>query len=458
MAHDSSDDHGVVYGINDRPPLHESVSVGTEHILSMILGNIAPALIVAGALGLATGKTTYLVQMALIFAGLATIVQTYPIGPVGARLPIVMGTSFTFVGSMIAIGTQYGLAAIFGASIIAAFVSTFIGWKFKWFRSYFTPLVNGVIVVVIGLYLIPIGVDYLAGGAGAPDYGAPINLAVGVFTLLVAVLLNLLFSGFLRILSLLIALIAGYIVAILLGMVNFTPIVEAGWFAVPIPLKFGVAFEPIPILVFVLLFIITTMENIGHVSALTALNDRQPTEDEYSGALIADGIMSSLAGIFGAFPSVSFAQNVGVVSFTGVMSRFVVAIGGILLLILGFIPKIGAIFATIPNPVLGGVTLVMFGMILSNGLVIIKNSVPLNQRNMVIIAVSISAGLGVAFRPKILNQLPEQVQLFFGQALILAAITVLVLDILVPGTSGEDQVDRTVESTDQKTSTSEKTD
>jgi xanthine permease len=441
----STSDYGELYGIDERPPTDESVLLGMQHVLAMLVPNIAPALIIAGTVGLATGQTAYLVQIALLFAGLATIVQTNPIKSVGARLPIVMGTSFTFVGALIAIATQYGLATAFGAAIVGAFVEIAIAWNFEWFQSYFTPLVNGLIVIVTGLYLIPIGIEYLAGGVSAANYGAPINLAIGLLVFIIAILLNQLFSGFLRILSLVIAIVVGYLIALVAGMVNLSPIAEAAWFAVPVPLKFGVAFKPVPILVIGVIYITTTMETVGHISALTAVENRSPTVDELKGGLLADGIMSSLAGIFGGFPNTSFAQNIGVVTFTGVMSRFVVAIAGVILVLLGFVPKIGALVSTIPYPVLGGATLVMFGMILSSGFSIIYDNVALNRRNMTIIAAAVSLGLGVAVRPEALSQLPRHVQTFFGNAIVMAALVSLILDNIIPK---EDEVEPAETETD----------
>ena len=429
---DSDSSVDIIYGVDDKPPMHESIPLGLQHILAMILPNIAPPLIIAGAVGLATGQTTFLVQMALLFAGLATVVQALPLGPVGARLPIVMGTSFAFVGAVIGVATQYSLAAAFGACVVGAVVELFIGWKFEWFEEYFTPLVNGLIVVIIGLYLIPVGMDYLAGGANASNYGAPANLAVGGLVFVVAIALNQLFDGYLRVLSLLVGIVVGYVTAAAMGLVDFSPVAQAAWFAVPTPLKFGIAFEPVPILILGVIYVTTSMETIGHISAITAVEDREPEEDELRGGLLADGVMSALAGLFGAFPNTSFAQNVGVVTFTGIMSRFVVAIGGVILILLGFVPKVSAVFSTMPNPVLGGATLVMFGMVLSNGFKILNDNVRLNQRNMVIIAASIGLGLGVATRPEVLQQLPKQVQTFLGEAVVVTALVSLILDNVIP--------------------------
>ena len=433
-------DVDIVYGIDDKPPLAEAVAMGLQHILAMILPNLAPALIIAGTIGLATGQTTFLVQMALVFAGLATVVQAYPIGPIGARLPIVMGTSFAFVGGVIGISGQYSLAAAFGACIVAAAVEVLVGWQFDRVRRFFPPLVNGLIVVIIGLYLIPVGIDSFAGGAGASEavYGAPVNLALGGLVLVTSIVLNQRFSGPMRVLSLFVGIAVGYVAAAAVGQIDFSPVAEAAWIALPRPLAFGVAFEPVPILIMVVLYLTTAMETVGHISAVTAIEGRDPTDEELKGGLIADGVMSGIAGVFGAFPNTSFAQNVGVVTFTGVMSRHVVAVGGAILVVLGFVPKVGAVFATMPDPVLGGATLVMFGMVLSSGLKMLNDNVEFNRRNMIIVATSIGLGLGVAVRPNVLQHLPRQAQTFFGEAVVVTALTALALNVVFPEESTGD--------------------
>lgn len=440
MTGDQKGDFDIAYGIEEKPPVLESIPLGIQHVLAMILPNIAPAIVIAGGIEFVTpGQETTFIQMVLLFAGVATIVQAYPIGPIGGRLPIVMGTSFAFVGGAIGIGIQWGLPVLFGAIVAGALVEVGIGWQFKWFRKYFTPLVNGLIVVIIGLYLIPIGVDYLAGNVDVtdPSYGRPLYLGIGGMVFVGAILLNQLFKGYIRILSLLIAIIVGYIAAIAAGMVDFSPVTEAAWFAGPVPLRYGIEFKLVPILIMGMLYITTAMETVGHISAITAVEDRNPSDRELKGGLLADGVMSGIAGLFGGFPNTSFAQNVGVVTFTGIMSRFVVAIAGVVLVIMGFIPKVGALFSTIPYPVLGGATLVMFGMILSAGFKIIADNVTLNRRNMVIIAAAVGLGLGVAVKPEVLKHLPEQAQTFFGEAVVMTALVSLILDNLIPGKNNE---------------------
>ncbi len=434
----------VAFGIEDRPPLGKSIPLGIQHVLAMFLGNVAPPLIIAGALGLATGTTSFLVQMALFVAGIATIVQAFPIGPVGARLPIVMGTSFAFLGPLIAIGTEYGLATVFGACLIGASVEIGIGAGLKEkFKKIFPPIVSGIIVMLIGLTLIPVGMDYAAGGVGAANYGHPVNIGLASLVFLISLILNQYFDGFLRYASVLIGIVVGYIVAIPLGMVDFAAILEASWFAVPSPLRFGIDFRIGPIITLAFLYVITAMETIGDITGITSAVGREPEDRELSGGLIADGVMSSFGAIFNALPNTSFSQNVGLVNFTGVASRFAAGIGGAFLLGLGLIPKIGAIVAEMPDAVLGGGALIMFGMIFSSGARIIMKEVNPNRRNMVILAVALALGLAVELRPEAVETFFEQLrptigpiardaQTFFSSGLITGGFSALVLSALLP--------------------------
>jgi len=428
-----SEDEITVYGIEDKPPLTEAIPLGLQHIFAMFLGNIAVPLIIAGAVGVSTGQTTFLVQMALIVAGVATILQAYPIGPIGAKMPIVMGTSFAFVGGLIGVGSQFGIAAVFGACLVASLVEVGIGFSIGRVRRFFPPLVTGIVVILIGLTLIPVGMDYMAGGVGAEDYGSLTNLGIGALVLVIAVGLNQFFDGFIRISSVFIAILVGYLIAVPAGLVDFSTVAEAGWVTVPRPLEFGLAFDPSAILIVGLLYVVTAIETIGDVSSTAAATGREATEDELRGGLLADAVASAFAAIFNAFPNTSYSQNVGLINFTGVASRYVAAIGGVFLIILGFIPKVGALAAAMPDAVLGGGALVMFAMIFSSGTKIIVENVTMNQRNMTILAVSVGLGLAVAFRPDALANLPEEIRTLAQSGLIMGGVGAVILNIIVPG-------------------------
>ena len=428
----------VLYDIEDKPPLGKAIPLGIQHVLAMFLGNVAPPLILAGAVGSVTGETTFLVQMALIVAGVATVIQAYPVGPVGARLPVVMGTSFAFLGPLIGIGNQFGIAAVFGASLLAAPVEVIMGASFDRFRQYFPPLVTGIVVMLIGLTLIPTGMNYAAGASAGPSaegYGSFVNLGLAGLVLIVTVGLNQFFESFLRVISVFVGIIVGYLTALALGVVDLSAVAAAGWVTVPVPLKYGLAFEPSAIVTVAFLYIITGMETIGDISGTVSATGRDATREEIRGGLVADGVMSVFGAVFNALPNTSFSQNVGLVNFTGVASRYVAGIGGVVLLALGFVPKVGAVVSAMPDAVLGGGALILFAMIFSSGARLITQNVELDHRNSTILAMSMALGLGVAFRPEILQNFPSEVQTLFGSALVTGGMTALILNIVFPGGS-----------------------
>lgn len=284
-------------------------------------------------------------------------------------------------------------------------------------------------MVIIELYLVPVGMDYAAGGVGADDYAAPYNLGLAALVLAVAVLLNLFTTGLARLLRIGV----GYAGALALGIVDFRPVGEAAWIAVPSPGRFGLAFEPVPIVTFAFLFLVFAMETVGDMSGITAAEGRTPTDTEFRGGLLNDELLSSLGSLFAAFPVTSFSQNVGIVNFTGVMSRHVVGIAGGVLGRLGLSPKVGAVVATIPSAVSGGAVLLMVGMVAASGARLIFLHTDLDRRNMVITAVALGLGLGVPTTPEALDGLTPAVGTFFGEPVIMTALSALLLNTFVPG-------------------------
>ncbi|WP_049900655.1 uracil-xanthine permease family protein [Natrinema sp. J7-1] len=422
------------YGVDDKPPLPKSILLGLQHVAVMIVPATAGAYVVAGGVGLDPTDTAYIVQMVLLFSGLATIVQAYTVGPVGARLPIVMGSSFTFVGASISIGADFGMAAVFGAILVTGFVvEGLIGWQFKRIKPFFPPLVTGLVVVIIGLYLVPVAMEYAAGGVGASDFGAVHNIGLAALVLAVAVGLNMFTRGVVRLLSILVAIVVGYVTAIAVGLVDFSAIGDAAWIALPAPTRFGFEFEPIAIVTFAFLFLVSAMETVGDMSGVTAAEGRNPTNEEFRGGLFTDGLLSSIGAVFAAFPITSFSQNVGIVNFTGVMSRHVVGIGGVFLAVLGLSPKVGAAVTTIPHAVFGGAVLLMAGMVAASGFRLIVTNAELDRRNTVIVAVSLGLGLGIATTPEALAGLPTAAETFFSQPVIVTALSALLLNTFVPG-------------------------
>ena len=431
--HDSGEMADLVeYDIDDEPPLTEAIPLGIQHLLAMFLSTVALPLVIAGAIGLDGAETAFIVQMALLVAGLATIVQVYSIGPIGARLPIVMGTSAIFVAPLIDIGSAFGIAAIFGAVIVAAPVEIVIGYFYDDLERFFPPLVTGTVVMLVGLTLIPTAIDYAAGGPGAETYGNLENLALAGLVLITAVGLNQYFDGLLSISSVLVAVVVGYVVAVPLGLLDLSGVAEAGWIAVPMPLEFGVEFHPSAILIAAFAYVVTSMETIGDIEGTAGTVGRRATSEEMRGGLFADGVMSMFAGFFNAFPNTSFSQNVGLIGFTGVASKLVVGICGVFLVVLGLIPKVAAVVSAMPNPVLGGAAVVLFGMIFSIGLRIVSNRVTLNRRNLSIIAISVVLGVGVEVRPDALAQFPEDARVLLGSGLLVGGVVALVLNAILP--------------------------
>lgn len=422
----------VEYGIDDKPDLDRAIPLGIQHLLAMFLSATAIPLIIAGGIGLGTADTTFIVQMAILVAGVATIVQAYPIGPVGARLPIVMGTSAIFIAPLIGVGNTFGLAAIFGAVIVASPVEILIGYFFDEVRDLFPPLVTGIVVMLVGLSLVPIAMQQSAGGPGSPAYGSLANLGLAALVAIIAIALNQYFEGFLRVGSILIAAIVGYVVAVPLGLLDLSPVAEAGIVSVPLPLQYGLAFEPSAIILVAFAYVVTAMETIGDIAGTTEAVGREPTDEEMTGGVIADGVMSAFAGVFNAFPNTSFSQNVGLVGFTGVASRFVVAITGVILVLLGFFPKVAAIVAAMPSPVLGGATIVLFGMIFAIGMRIVARGSELNRRNLTIVAVSVLLGVGVEVQGDVIQQLPDDLKVLAGSGLIVGGVTALILNAVLP--------------------------
>ncbi len=436
MSSQTDESIDIEYGIDDKPPIPTAILLAIQHVSVMIVPSTAVAFIVAGAVGLGAADTTFLVQMVILFAGVATIVQAYTVGPVGAKLPIVMGTSFAFVGAMTSIGASSGLDVVFGSIVIAAFtVPLVLGWQFSRLEAFFPPLVTGLIVIIIGLYLIPVGMQYSAGGVGADDFGSMQNLGLAGLVLAIAVLFNLFLDGIWRVLSIIVGIGVGYAAAIALGIVDFSPIADAAWFEVPTPGAFGFSFEVIPLLTFAFLFLVSGMETIGDMSGITAAEGRNPTESEFRGGIFADGFVSGIGALFGSFPQTSFSQNVGIINFTGVMSRHIVGLGGVILVVLGLVPKVGAVVTTIPDAVFGGAVLVMVAMVAASGMRLLFLNIEMNRRNMVIIATALGLGLGVATVPEALEGLPSGAQTFFGEPVIMTGISALILNTLVPGES-----------------------
>lgn len=414
------------------PPLPQAIPLGIQHVLAMFLGNITVPIIIANVLGSSPTERIFLIQAAMLVAGLATLIQTIGIGPVGARLPIVQGTSFGYLPLTIPLASQFGLGAVLGAAFIGGLVQMVLGAVLPAIRRFFPPLVSGLVVLTIGLSLIPVGMEYVAGGRGAPDFGSLSNLGLGLFVFLLALGIHQYTRGFWSASAVILAVIGGYLVAIPLGKVNFEAVGSVPWFALPQPLYFGFSFPIAAVVGMVIMAVITTVETIGDIEGITTGGaNRNATNSEVSGGILADGLGTAIASLLNAMPNTSYSQNVGLVAMTRMMSRYVVAYGAVLLLIAGLFPKFGAIIASMPNPVLGGATVIMFGFIAVTGMKLLMQA-HLNARNSVIVAISLGVGLGIYLRPEITKSVFGPFALLLNSGLIPVAVLAILLNIILP--------------------------
>ena len=424
---------------NITPPLGQALPLGLQHVLAMFASNVTPAIIVAGAAGLGFGspEQIYLIQMAMLFAGIATLFQTIGIGPVGARLPIMQGTSFAFVGVLAGLAATQGLSVALTSCIIAGLIHFALGSVISSIRSWFPPLVTGLVILAIGLYLIPVGIKYAAGGAAdfqmtADSFGSLKHWSVALTVIIVALLVKFRTSGALSNAAILIGLLAGYALAYMLGMVSFGGVAKASMITNLQVMPYGFEFNLGAVIAVTLISIVSAVETVGDASATTKAGaGRTATDEEISGATYADGMGTAVAGVFGGLPNTSFSQNVGIVGMTGVMSRHVVTIAGIILVLAGLLPKIGAIIASMPMPVLGGGVIVMFGMVAAAGMNVLSE-VKMTRRNMIIIAISLTAGLGLNLVPSAVQYLPGVWKTLATSAVAPTAFLAIVLNLLIP--------------------------
>jgi xanthine permease len=453
MANDTS--YGTAEQLRDPdylPPLGQAIPLGIQHILAMFISNVTPAIIVCGAAGFGYGSNSpdfpqmiYMIQMSMFFAGIATLFQTIGFGPVGSRLPVVQGTSFAFIPIMVPLVAGKGvdaMAVLMGGVVIGAIFHTILGLFIGRIRFALPPMVTGLIILMIGLALIKVGIQYAAGGvpakaSGAAEYGSLLNWSVAGVVIVVTLLLKFFARGMLSIAAVLIGIIAGYLVAYALGMVSFDNIGKAAVIALPSPFHFGFEVTAAAVIGFCAMSFVSAVETVGDVSAIAKGGaGREATDKEIQGATYADGLGSAVAGVFGALPNTSFSQNVGLIAMTGVMSRHVVSIGALLLILAGLIPKVGAFISTIPIEVLGGGVIVMFGMVTAAG-VSMLSSVNWNRRNLIIFAISLSIGLGLQMEPEAMQHLSGTAKVLLTSGLLPAALIAIVLNLILPETIDE---------------------
>ena len=422
-----------IYTLDGKVPLLKSIPFGLQHVLAMFVANIAPIMIVTGACGLSTQEMASLIQTAMLMAGIGTMVQLFTVWKLGAKLPIVMGISFTFVSVFCYVGPQWGYEAVIGAVIVGGIIEGLLGLFAKYWRGIIAPIVSACVVTAIGFSLLSVGANSFAGGVGAADFGSAQNWILGTITLVACILFNVFAKGHLKQLSVLFGLVVGYIVALCMGKVDLSSLEGVALVALPKIMPYKPVFNINAIISVVMIFLVSATETIGDTSAMTnTVLGREASESEISGSLACDGLISSVSACFGCMPITSFSQNVGLLAMTKVVNRYTIATGAGILLLAGIFPAFGAVLATLPEAVLGGCTIMMFGNIVISGLQMIGDC-GFTQRNITIAALSLSIGLGFTQVPEMFNIFPTLVRTIFAENCVAVVfLAAIIMNLIMP--------------------------
>ena len=438
----------LLFQFHGTPPIGTSISLALQHLVAMIVGCVTPPIIIAGAIGLSQADRVLLIQASLVMSAVSTLLQLFPIGKrFGSGLPVILGVSFAYVPSMQAIAASGGgVAAIAGAMLVGGIVAVIVGIFVKKIRLLFPPVITGTVVFTIGLSLYPTAINYMAGGTGntaeavaakgLPEsliYGSWQNWLVAALTLTAVMVLNNRGKGICKLASILLGMVFGYIVALCFGMVSFADVGEAAWFSLPRVMHFGITFDAASCIAVGLLFAINSIQAIGDFTATTVGGlDRDPTDQELQGGIIAYGFSNNLAAFFGGLPTATYSQNVGIVTTNKVVNRTVFAFAGGFLLLAGVSPKFAAVLTTIPQCVLGGATVTVFSTIAMTGMKLIASQ-DLTARNTTIVGLSAALGVGISQASAALNQFPEAVTMIFGKSpVVIATLMAVLLNIILP--------------------------
>ena len=453
---------GAAFDFYGKLPLTKAVPLGLQHVLAMFVGNLTPILIITGACGIGAGSEfaelqVDLLQNAMLVAGIVTLVQLYAIGPVGGKVPIIMGTSSGFIGVFNSVakvmgGGIAGYGAIMLASVLGGLFETVLGFLLKPLRRFFPAVVTGTVVLSIGLSLVSVGVGSFGGGNAAADFGSLENLALGALVTVVIIAFKHGTKGMTSASSILIGIIAGYIASAVMGLflsptgitadgveytkawvLNWDKVAEASWFSIPKLMPVPLVFDLRAIVPVLIMFIVTAVETVGDISGVMEGGmGREATDSELSGGVICDGLGSSFAALFGVLPNTSFSQNVGLVAMTKIVNRHALATGAVFLVFCGLLPKLAALISIMPQSVLGGAAVMMFSSIVISGIQLITKE-PLTSRNITIVSTALGLGYGIGANGAVIAGLPEAVQLIFGgSGIVPAAILAIVLNIVIP--------------------------
>ncbi len=443
----------LIYGLNDKPPFRQSIFVALQHVLAVFVGIVTPPLIISKALNLAGGDEAFLVSMALFISGVGTLLQSKRLGPIGSGLLSIQGTSFVFLGPIIALAKSMlsersasspraALGVVFGTCLVAALVPIVISPFIHLAGKIITPLVTGIVVTLIGLTLVEAGITSLGGGFDARangSFGSPQNLLWAGVVIALIVVLNGSNSEWLRMISVVAGLAGGYLIAVLAGKIGFGELHALPWFTVPTPLHYGLGVRLTALIPFSFLYLITAIESIGDLTATSALTGEPIAGEVYlqrlRGGVMADGVSSMLAALFNSFPSTTFAQNNGIIQLTGVGSRYIAIFVGAILMLLGLCPIVGGVVQSMPQSVLGGATIIMFGTVAVSGIKILSG-VTMDRRSSTIVAISFGLGLGVTFVPDIMQGMPALVKDTFSSGIATGGLCALLLNSILPGRTG----------------------
>ncbi|EGQ9434605.1 uracil-xanthine permease [Vibrio cholerae] len=447
MTQPTSRKADLVYQLNDRPPLPQTLFAALQHLLAMFVAVITPSLIICQSLGVPADQTNTIISMSLFASGLSSFIQIRTFGPIGSGLLSIQGTSFNFLGPIIGAGLalkaggadiETMMAAIFGTILVASSAEILLSRVLQFAQRIITPLVSGIVVTLIGLTLVQVGLISMGGGYAAMadgSFGSLDKLALAGTVLALIVLLNRAHNPYVRVASIVIAMLVGYVMAYLMGMVNTDNLAQTQLIALPIPMQYGLGFDWSLFIPLLLIFLITALEAIGDITATSEVSGEPVKGPVYmkriKGGVLADGLNSALAAVFNSFPNSTFSQNNGVILLTGVASRYVGYFIAGMLVLLGLFPGVASFVQLIPEPVLGGATIVMFGTIAAAGVRIISR-VDLDRRAILIMALSFSMGLGIAQKPEILQFMPEFIKNLFSSGVAAGGITAIVLNLLLP--------------------------
>lgn len=433
MSNKSNSSVSNIYQLEGRVPVSRAIPFGLQHILAMFVANISPIIIVAGASGVSGKQLAMLIQSAMLIAGIGTLIQLFPLWKIGSGLPIVMGISFTFVSIMCYIGANYGYGTIMGAVLIGGLIEGCLGLFAKYWMKIISPIVSASVVTAIGFSLLSVGSTSFGGGSGSENFGSVENWILGTVTLLCCILFNIFAKSYWKQLSVLFGLVIGYLVAIPMGLVDFSSLAGTSVIALPHLMPFKMEFHLNAIISVALIFLVSATETIGDTQALanSGLN-RSATTKEISGSLACDGFISFLSSLFGCMPITSFSQNVGLVAMTKVVNRFTIATGALIMILAGIFPIFGAVLATLPDAVLGGCTIMMFGTIVVSGLQMIGKC-GYSQRNITIVALSLSIGIGFTQVPELFSVFPKIIETVFAENCVAVVFLVaVILNLILP--------------------------